>query len=291
MSQGGKGAGMTGSRALNVDLHCHSTVSDGVLAPSEVALRARANGVQLWSLTDHDELSGLEAAERTAAEVGMRFVAGVEVSATWAGQTVHVVGLGIDRTDPALNAALRGIRTGRVERARKIGQRLEAMGIAGGYEGALPYAANPALISRTHFARFLVAQGYCKTMQSVFDKYLGDNGPANVPVHWSRLEDAVRWITGAGGRAVMAHPGRYRYSPTQYGALFDDFKDMGGSAIEVITGSHSIDEYRQYADVARRYGFMASCGSDFHSPSESRIDLGALPALPGDLRPVWHDWV
>lgn len=165
------------------------------------------------------------------------------------------------------------------------------MGVPDSYEGALPYAANPALISRTHFARFLIEKGYCKNMQMVFDTYLGENKPGNVPVHWSSLEQAVGWIRGAGGRAAIAHPGRYSYSSMQFDALFEQFKDLGGAAIEVITGSHTPDQYVEYAGVARRYGFMASCGSDFHSLKEARLDLGDLPPLPSDLTPVWHDWI
>jgi predicted metal-dependent phosphoesterase TrpH len=183
------------------------------------------------------------------------------------------------------------IRKGRLLRAREMADRLTALGIPDSYEGALKFAANPFLISRTHFARFLVENGYCKNMQMVFDKYLGENKPANVPVHWSTLEEAVGWILGAGGRAVIAHPGRYAYSPMQFDALFEQFKDIGGEAIEVITGSHTLEQYVEYAGVARRYGFMASCGSDFHSPKEARIDLGNLPPLPSDLTPAWHDWI
>ncbi|HUG59633.1 MAG TPA: 3',5'-nucleoside bisphosphate phosphatase [Candidimonas sp.] len=276
---------------MKVDLHCHSTVSDGVLAPAELAVRAHANGVQLWALTDHDELSGLPEARRVAEAAGMQFIPGVEISVTWSKQTVHILGLGIDELDTELNAGLVGICKGRSVRAHEMADRFTALGVPDSYEGALAYAANPALISRTHFARFLVERGYCKNMQMVFDKYLGENKPANVPVYWSKLEEAVGWILGAGGRAVIAHPGRYGYSPMQFDALFEQFKDLGGSAIEVITGSHTFDQYAEYAAVARRYGFMASCGSDFHSPKEARLDLGELPPLPSDLTPVWHDWI
>lgn len=221
----------------------------------------------------------------------MVFVPGVEVSVTWAKQTVHILGLGINELDTKLNAGLEGIRSGRLVRAQEMAKRLAAMGVPGSYEGALPYAANPLLISRTHFARFLVEQGYCKNMQMVFDKYLGENKPANVPVHWSTLEEAVDWIRGANGRAVIAHPGRYEYTAMQFNALFDRFKELGGEGIEVVTGSHTPDQYAEYARVARRYGFMASCGSDFHSPKEMRLDLGELPPLPSGLTPVWHDWI
>ncbi len=266
-------------------------MSDGVLAPAELAARARANGVQLWALTDHDELAGLAEARRKAEALGMQFVPGVEISVTWARQTIHVLGLGVDEFDTKLNAGLAGLRAGRSVRAREMADRLTAMGVPNSYEGALPYAANPSLISRTHFARFLVEHGYCRNMQMVFDKYLGENKPANVQVQWSTLEQALGWIIGAGGRAAIAHPGRYNYSPMQFDALFEQFKDLGGAAIEVITGSHTPDQYAEYAAVARRYGFMASCGSDFHSPKEARLDLGELPPLPADLTPVWRDWI
>lgn len=282
---------MSQTNQINADLHCHSRISDGVLEPAVLAQRARDNGVQMWSLTDHDELSGLAEAGSAARALGMTFIPGVEVSATWAKQTVHVVGLNIDPDHPVLNQGLNGIRAGRIERAREMAQRLEALGIENSYEGALRYAGNPGLLSRTHFARYLVEQGACKTMQDVFNRYLGDGKPGYVRVHWSSLADAVSWIIQAGGRAVLAHPGRYLYTPVQFGALFDEFKLLGGEGIEVVTGSHSPDQYREYAGIAKRYGFLASRGSDFHAPAESRIDLGSMPPLAADLKPVWHDWV
>ncbi|NYT24286.1 PHP domain-containing protein [Alcaligenaceae bacterium] len=275
---------------ITVDLHSHSTMSDGVLTPEDVARRAHANGVRLWALTDHDILDGVPAARAQARALGMGFVAGVEISVTWSGHTVHIVGLNVDDGHAGLNEGLRAVRSGRTERAREIGRRLDAMGVNNSYEGALVYVSNPALISRTHFARYLVDQGYCKNVQAVFSRYLGENSPAYVPMQWSSLAQAVGWIHEAGGRAVIAHPGRYDYTPLQFDALFEQFRDLGGEGIEVITGSHTPDQYRQYADVARRYGFLASCGSDFHSPKEARLDLGRLPSLPDDLTPIWHDW-
>jgi len=275
----------------NADLHCHSTASDGVLAPADVATRAHANGVSLWSLTDHDELSGQAEAAAKAQELGMRFITGVEISVTWGGITLHIVGLNVDPNHPGLLEGLRTTRAGRAERARQMGERLAAMGMPGAYEGALPYAGNPELISRTHFARFLVEAGYCPNVQMVFQRYLGDSCEGNVPMQWATLADAVGWILAAGGRAVIAHPGRYRYSPLAFLRLFEEFTDLGGTGIEVVTGSHAPKQYKQYAKVARRYGFLASRGSDFHSPHESRCDLGKLPPLPGDLRPIWHDWL
>lgn len=265
-------------------------MSDGVLLPEEVARRAHTNGVTLWALTDHDILEGVPAARAEAQALGMRFISGVEISVTWCGHTVHIVGLNLDDTDVNLVEGLRAVRSGRSDRAREMGRRLDALGISNSYEGALSYVSNPALISRTHFARYLVEQGVCRDMQEVFDRYLGDDCPGNVPMQWSTLEQAVTWIRSAGGRAVIAHPGRYDYTPMQFDALFSEFRDLGGEGIEVITSSHTPDQYREYADVARRYGFLASCGSDFHSPREARIDLGGLPPLPSDLTPVWHDW-
>lgn len=275
---------------LNADLHCHSTVSDGVLEPAQLAQRAHANGVELWALTDHDEVSGVVHARKAAQQLGMKFVSGVEISVTWAGHTVHVLGLGLDEANEGLVNGLAGVRGGRAERAREMGRRLQKMGVNGSYEGALAFASNPALVSRTHFARYLLDKGYCKTMQGVFDSYLGEGKPAYVPMQWSSLEQAVGWILQAGGRAVIAHPGRYDYTPVQFDQLFSIFKDLGGHGIEVVTGSHRPDQYKEYAQVARHYGFLASVGSDFHSPKEGKIDLGKAPALPAGLTPVWHDW-
>jgi predicted metal-dependent phosphoesterase TrpH len=275
----------------NVDLHCHSTVSDGVLSPRELAERAHANGVDIWALTDHDEIGGLAEAAQAARDAGVRFVTGVEISVTWAGQTVHIVGLNFDPNDPDLQEGLRRTRSGRGERARRIGERLAEMGMPGAFEGAKSMVGNPELISRTHFARYLVEAGYCPDVQTVFTKYLGDDRPGQVAIQWAHLAEAVGWIHKAGGRAVMAHPGRYKYTPMQFTALFDEFQELGGEGIEVVTGSHTGDESRRYADVARQRGFLASRGSDFHSPRESRMDLGLLPSLPPDLTPVWHDWL
>lgn len=266
-------------------------MSDGVLAPEDVARRAHDNGVTLWALTDHDILDGIATARAEATALGMQFIAGVEISVTWSGHTLHIVGLNVDDQDADLVEGLRSVRSGRSERAMEMGRRLDAMGVKDSYQGALRYVSNPALISRTHFARYLVEQGYCNSIQAVFTRYLGEGSPAYVPMQWSTLEQAVRWIRNAGGRAVIAHPGRYDYTPLQFEALFETFRDLGGEGIEVVTGSHTPEQYQEYAEVARRYGFLASCGSDFHSPREARLDLGRLPPMPGNLTPVWHDWV
>jgi predicted metal-dependent phosphoesterase TrpH len=274
--------------ALNADLHCHSDVSDGTLSPESVAARAHANGVQLWSLTDHDEIGGQQRARRAALELGMPFLSGVEISVTFAGKTVHIVGLGFDIDDAALRDGLVATRGGRGQRAREMAQALETAGIAGAYEGALKHAGNPELVSRTHFARFLVESGVCASTPEVFRHYLAEGKPGFVPHRWAALGDAVRWIRGAGGMAVIAHPGRYGFSPVEEFAFFSEFKQHGGEGVEVITGSHRPDEYGKYADMAREFSLYASRGSDFHSPDESHTDLGTLPLLSGGLIPVWE---
>ena len=278
------------SSVLNVDLHCHSNVSDGILAPAAVAAYAHKSGVNVWALTDHDEIGGIGRARDAAAELGMRFVAGVEISITWAGVTVHIVGLQIDETCQSLIDGLAATRKGRDGRGREMGAQLARAGIPNAYEGALKYVDNPDLISRTHFARFLVEIGACANTSEVFRKYLTEGKPGYVPHRWATLVDATQWIRAAGGIPVIAHPGRYKFSELEEGALFDEFKQLGGTAIEVVTGSHSADQYGEYAEKARRNGFLASRGTDFHAPGESRVDFALLPQLPSSVKPVWHDW-
>lgn len=273
---------------LNADLHCHSVVSDGTLTPEELAARASANGVELWALTDHDELGGQARAAAAARAHGMDYVTGVEISITFIGQTVHIVGLGMDADDAALRAGLQQTRGGRRARALEMAEGLRQVGIADAFEGALQFVGNPDLISRTHFARYLVECGVCKDTSEVFRRYLTEGKPGYVPHRWATLKDAVHWIKGAGGVAVIAHPARYKFSATQEYALFTEFKAHGGEGVEVVTGSHSAAEYLTYADAAREYGLVASRGSDFHSPDESHTELGTLPYLSGTLTPVWE---
>jgi 3',5'-nucleoside bisphosphate phosphatase len=275
---------------MKVDLHCHSNVSDGVLAPAAVAAYARKCGVDAWALTDHDEIGGIKAARAKATELGMRFVPGVEISVTWANETVHIVGLQVDEDDPTLVQGLAATRHGRDARGREIAAQLDKVGIPDAYEGALKYVGNPDLLSRTHFARYLCEIGACATTSEVFRRYLTEGKPGYVPHRWATLADALGWIRAAGGVPVIAHPGRYRFDATAEGALFDEFKQLGGNAIEVVTGSHTPDQYATYAEVARRYGFLASRGTDFHAPGEARVEFDQLPPLPGGVTPVWHDW-
>lgn len=275
-------------KPLNADLHCHSSVSDGLLSPAELVRRAQGNGVELLALTDHDETGGLAEAAATAAELGLRFANGVEVSVSWGDdQTVHVVGLGFDAANGLLSEGLARVRSGRDARAARMAAELDKVGIHGAYEGALKYAGNPALISRSHFARYIVELGHARDTKTVFDWWLAKGKPGYVAHSWATLEDTLGWIVGAGGIAVVAHPGRYRLSRAELEEMLGAFKDLGGIGIEVISGSHSDDDVREYAHLARRYGFLASRGSDFHGPGESWVDLGRLPDLPPDLTPVW----
>jgi hypothetical protein len=273
---------------LNVDLHCHSTASDGLLPASSVAHRAADNGVDMLALTDHDNLAGLASARAVAEERGMRFINGVEISIEWGGLQVHILGLDFDADDAVLNAGLAAIRSGRIDRAQRMSAELEKIGIAGCFNGAMRYTEIPDLISRAHFARYLVEIGVCKDVRSVFESYLVPGRPGYVEHRWATLADSIAWITGAGGVASVAHPGRYKFSRPEMRKFLDEFKALGGQAVEVVSGSHSADNVAQFGRLASEYGFMASCGSDFHGPDESYIDLGKLAPLPAGLAPVWE---
>ncbi len=274
--------------ALNADLHCHSVVSDGTMTPEALAERAKANGVQLWALTDHDEIGGQRRARDAALAQGLDYLTGTEISVSFAGLTVHIVGLGFDADDAALNAGLAATRGGREGRAREMAEGLAQVGIHGAYEGALKYVGNPELISRTHFARHLVETGVCHDTSEVFRKYLVDGRPGYVVHRWAALGDAVRWITQAGGIAVIAHPGRYKFTANEEYALFSEFKTHGGRGVEVVTGSHTAAHFVKYTDMAQEFDLLASRGSDFHSAEESHVDLGTLPPLSPKLTPVWE---
>ena len=274
---------------LNIDLHCHSNMSDGVLSPAEVVARAAANGVHALALTDHDDVAGIATAQAVAATAGLRLIPGVEISVSWGGQTVHIVGLRIDPRHPELAAGLHGIRLGRVERARRMGDDLAQSGIAGAYAGACGYAANKQLVGRTHFARWLVAQGHVPDMRAAFRRFLTRGNPGYVEHEWTTLENAVGWIHASGGTAVIAHPGRYAFNARELHLLLDAFRALGGEGIEVISGTHHPTEYGKFADLARAFSLKASRGTDFHAPGEGP-GIGPLPALPHYCHPVWQGW-
>jgi 3',5'-nucleoside bisphosphate phosphatase len=275
---------------LIVDLHAHSRFSDGVLSPIELVARAASRGVGMLALTDHDETGGLSEARNHAHALGVTLIDGVEISVSWGGQSVHVVGLMIERTHPDLEAGLAGLRSGREARAGAIAAELEKAGIPGTLEGARRYAANPGLLGRAHFARFLVERGHARDLQGVFRRYLAFGKPGYVPHQWASLGDALGWIRASGGVAVIAHPGRYGFDPPQRERLFAEFRDAGGAAVEIVTGSHSAEQVALYARMANKYGLLSSAGSDFHGPGEGRRDLGDVPELPPGCVPVWRGW-
>ena len=271
----------------NPDLHCHSTVSDGWLSPTDVVQRAARNGVDFLALTDHDETGGLVEAQAAATESGIRLVPGVEVSVSWGGETIHVVGLGVDADNPVLQAGLTQLRAGRHTRAQQMSDALAALGIRGVLDGALTFARNPALVSRAHFARHLVAIGLMRNVDAVFKHYLVRGKPGFVETKWADLADAVQWIRAAGGVPVVAHPGRYRLSDIEMERLLARFVDAGGQGIEVVSGSHSDAKVSKFARYARRFDLLASRASDFHGEQESRVDLGRCAPLPDGVVPVW----
>ena len=275
---------------LDVDLHSHSSHSDGLLTPVELVTRAFARGVKVYALTDHDELSGLAEARQEAEALGMKFIAGVEISVSWATATLHIVGLNFDPRHPQIAGGLQGVRAGRHARAERIAADLERAGIEGALAGAQGYARNADLLSRTHFARHLVERGYVKDTNAAFRRYLTAGKPGYVEHQWATLSQSVGWINAAGGAAVIAHPGRYKLNHREREALLGEFRDLGGAGVEVVTGSHTADQYATWARYAQRHGLKASAGSDFHGPGESYLDLGKLPDLPCGLTPVWGDF-
>lgn len=272
-----------------IDLHSHSTVSDGSLTPQALVAHAAAQGVRVLALTDHDDLDGLGEAADAAGAHGIALVNGVEVSVTWNGRTVHVVGLKVSPDHPPLRTGLAAIREGRYRRAERMAQGLAQAGIPGSLEGAMAYATR-GVISRTHFARFLVEQGHVRNVPAVFKKYLVRGKPGYVEHQWASLEDAVGWIRGSGGIAVLAHPGRYDLGRVNMLRLLAEFRELGGSAIEVVTGSHTPEQYGHYARLAHQFGLRASLGSDYHGPGHNYIEMGRLPDLPPGCEPVWRDW-
>jgi len=274
---------------LRYDLHCHSTYSDGLLSPADVVRRARARGVDVLALTDHDETSGLSEARTAAHEAGVRLIDGAELSVSWRDITLHVVALGIDPDCVELSEGLKTIRSGRMQRAQRMGEELAAAGIAGAYAGAMKFVTSARLISRTHFARFLVEAGHARDTRDCFRRYLVRGKPGYVAHQWATLTQAIGWIHAAGGQAVLAHPGRYQVNGKTR-ELLAEFRDAGGDAIEVLSASHTPAQYTEYARYARVFGLLASSGSDFHGPGESWADLGDMPPLPAGVTPVWKDW-
>ncbi len=271
------------------DLHSHSTASDGTLRPSELVRMAAEAGVDVLALTDHDTLAGIDEAQEAAEQQGIRLIPGVEISVTWQGATVHILGLNVNPECEALQQGLVGLREYRNWRAEEIGCRLEKAGIEGAFAGACALSAGN-LVSRTHFARFLVARGYARDVREVFKKYLVHGKPGHVPGKWAGLEEAVGWILQAQGTAAIAHPARYSMTRRKLRKLITAFKQAGGQALEVVSGSHSKDEYLTMARHAKDFDLFSSAGSDFHDPATPWIALGRLPPLPRGCEPVWRNF-
>lgn len=274
-----------------VDLHCHSNVSDGLLSPREVVRLAHSRGCQLLALTDHDDLDGLPDAADEAKNLGLRFVTGVEISVSWGRHNLHVVGLGFDPGNEALKQGLAQVRSGRWERAERMAASLAKAGIPDALAGARKYAENPEMISRAHFARYLVEIGKAKDVRSVFYKYLKPGMPGYVEHEWARLHEAVAWITGAGGVAVLAHPGRYDMGPETLRVLLTEFKRLGGGALEVSSGCHGIADVARFGRLCRELGYAASCGTDYHATNEGAREPGLNGDLPDGCEPLWKRWL
>lgn len=272
-----------------IDLHCHSTISDGLLAPEDLVAHAAQHGVKVLALTDHDDVAGLARARVAAQAHGIHFVNGVEISVTWKKRTLHIVGLRVDDQEAGLLRAFEQVRLGRENRAKLMAYDLARVGIFDAYEGAKAIAKQ-SIITRGHFAQFLVESGHAKNTKSVFKKYLVKGKPGFVDHQWMSLEEAVTLIKNAGGQAVIAHPGRYDLGFINMHLLLNEFRSYGGEAIEVVTGSHQPPQYQQFATLAHRFSLKSSQGSDYHGPGVSYMEMGRLPDLPPGCVPVWQDW-
>jgi len=269
------------------DLHCHSTASDGSLSPNELVQRAQAQGVTALALTDHDTTAGLAEAELTAQTCGIRLIKGIELSTSWENKCLHIVGLGINPNYPPLAEASRELQNLRWRRAEKIAEKLEKKQIPGAYEAVMKLAGD-GMVTRSHFADFLVAHNHVVTHQEAFDRYLGKGKPAYCATVWADLAVAVDWIVQSGGIAVLAHPLRYQLTGSWLARLLTAFKDAGGKAIEVVTGQYNPDEIHRLTQFATRYQLAGSVGSDFHTPANQWIELGKLAPLPKSVKPVWE---
>jgi predicted metal-dependent phosphoesterase TrpH len=271
-----------------IDLHLHSDRSDGALSPERLIQRAAERGVRALALTDHDTTDGNAAAAAAARAQAIVFIPGVEISVSWCGRSLHVVGLDIDVDSASLQCGLSELRAGRLQRARRIGEQLTKLGIAQAYEAAVALAASPDRVGRAHFARHMVATGVVGDMASAFRRFLGEGKPAFVRHAWAELSQAIGWIRAAGGIAVLAHPARYGLKPARLRTLMAEFHAAGGAAVEVVCGSHSKEQAEMVARLAAECGLLASAGSDFHSADHSWLDVGQLAPLPAICTPVWQ---
>ena len=268
------------------DLHSHSTASDGSLSPTALVERAIEQGVDVLALTDHDGTEGIHEAQLAARDTNLTLIPGVEISVTWGGTTIHIVGLNVDIEHSALQHGLQSMRDYRIGRAEEIAKRLDKAGIPDALEGAKKYASE-IMLGRLHFAKFLVEYDYAKDISDVFKRYLVRNKPGYVPGQWASLSDAVSWITAAGGQAVIAHPARYKITATKLRRLITDFKEAGGVGFEVVSGRQHPEEVKNLVRLTEQFGLLASCGSDFHTPDNTWVELGHLATMPKLCTPIW----
>jgi len=278
--------------SVQYDLHSHSTASDGSLRPSELVRLAKSRDIDVLALTDHDNIDGIREARLEADKVDLQLIAGAELSVSWGSKTIHIVGLNLDIDNPLLLKGLQQLCEFRQWRSEEIGRRLAKKRIEGALEGARAFAKGN-IVGRVHFARFLIEQGHAKDMRQVFKRYLVQGKPGYVPGDWATLEEALEWIHTAGGQAAIAHPARYRLSATRLRQLLGEFQELRGSALEVVSGSHSRDEIQHMAQLCSRFGLLASAGSDYHGPENPYMDMGKLPAMPANCIPVWESqpWI
>lgn len=273
---------------IPVDLHCHSINSDGAHSVVAVLDMVKQNGGKYIALTDHDTVCGVAEARSYAKSLELNFIAGVEISVTWNKTLIHILGLGIDENNQELIKNLEQLRSLRLSRGQKIAEKLAKLGIPNALEGALKYCSNENALSRTHFARFLVDNGYAKANR-VFDKYLANGKPAYVAQEWTSLENAISWIKNSGGYAVIAHPSRYRLTHTKLQNLINDFKTAGGIGIEVISSSHSETDAMSIAQLANKNDLLGSIGTDFHNiDSYPRLRVGINYPLPSICKPIYQ---
>lgn len=272
---------------LKYDLHCHSSFSDGALTPSEVILRAKEQGVTTLALTDHDTVAGLAEAQQAAEQQALDFIPGIELSCLWSNKTFHVLGLNIDPSNAEILTGTQQLQEIRLERAKKIADKLAKNKIPGAF-AAVQVAAGVGMITRPHFANFLLENNHVSSIQNAFDRYLGQGKSAFVNTQWVEMENAIHWINSAGGVAVVAHPMRYKLTASWMRRFLSAFKEMGGQGIEVITARSNPDEIRRTIHFAQQFELYGSVGSDFHTPKNQWVELGRLASLPINIKPVWE---
>ncbi len=273
-----------------IDLHLHSTASDGALTPTELVLRAQELGMQTIALTDHDTLDGLEEARMAATNCGIQLINGIELSCAWNGMTLHIVGLQIDPEASSIQAMTQLQHNNRLERARVIADRLAKQNFGNVWDGIRDMLGPDRVPARPDFARYLVEQGHVESVQQAFDRYLGAGKLGDVKQFWPSLEEVVKAIVESGGVAVIAHPMRYKQTTAKLRRLIQEFKSYGGQAIEVAVANLDSGRIGLLTELCRQYELYASCGSDFHMPGMSWQEIGRYPPLPAGVKPVWQLW-